>query len=123
MDTTIPVLAGVISTATFVFSTLPMLRKAFQTKDLRSYSLGHILLANGGNVVHSVYVFALPPGPIWMLHSFYVVTTGLMLFWYLRDEWRPVRWRRFTPQSFVSVSSRIVSGQDPDPTAPTRPAL
>jgi hypothetical protein len=72
----------------FVFSTLPMLVKAFQTKDLRSYSLGNILLSNLGNVVHCVYVFSLPPGPIWLLHSFYLVTTGLMLVWYLRYEGR-----------------------------------
>jgi hypothetical protein len=34
-------------------------------------------------VVHSVYVFSLPPGPLWALHSFYLVSTGLMLCWYL----------------------------------------
>lgn len=84
METNLPVIAGTISTTIFVLSTLPMLLKAFQTKDLRSYSLGNILLANVGNVVHSVYVFSLPLGPIWLLHSFYLVTTGLMLFWYLR---------------------------------------
>lgn len=89
MDMNLPVIAGTISTIMFGISTLPMLTKAFQTKDLRSYSLGHILLANGGNVVHSVYVFDLPPGPIWILHTFYLVTTGLMLVWYLRYERRP----------------------------------
>jgi hypothetical protein len=89
MDLNLPLIAGTISTFIFALSTLPMLRKALQTRDLRSYSLGNILLANGGNVVHSVYVFALPPGPIWLLHSFYLVTTGLMLVWYLRYEWRP----------------------------------
>ena len=85
-----------------------MLRKAFQTKDLGSYSLGNILLANTGNVVHSIYVFDLPPGPIWLLHSFYLVTTGLMLLWYLRYEWRPssprTRWRSpHRPERDVSV--------------------
>jgi uncharacterized protein with PQ loop repeat len=88
VETDLPVIAGTISTTIFVLSTLPMLLKAFQTKDLRSYSLGNILLANVGNVVHSVYVFSLPLGPIWLLHSFYLVTTGLMLFWYLRYAWR-----------------------------------
>jgi uncharacterized protein with PQ loop repeat len=88
MDTNLPVLAGVISTTIFALSTLPMLLKAFRTKDLSSYSAGNILLANVGNAVHSVYVFSLPPGPIWLLHSFYLVTTALMLFWYLRYEWR-----------------------------------
>jgi hypothetical protein len=68
-----------------------MLLKAFQTKDLRSYSLGNILLANVGNVIHSVYVFHLPDGPIWLLHSFYLLTTALMLVWYLRYQGRPRR--------------------------------
>jgi hypothetical protein len=89
MNFDLPIVAGMLSTVIFALSTLPMLRKAFRTRDLRSYSLGNILLANGGNLVHSVYVFALPPGPIWLLHSFYLVTTGLMLAWYLRYEWRP----------------------------------
>ena len=89
MDLNLPVIAGSISTTIFAFSTLPMLLKAFRTKDLKSYSLGNILLANVGNIIHSVYVFNLPPGPIWLLHAFYLFTTALMLFWYLRYEWRP----------------------------------
>lgn len=88
MEFNLPVVVGAISTAIFVLSTLPMLVKAFKTKDLRSYSLGNILLSNMGNVIYSVYVFHLPPGPIWLLHSFNLVTTGLMLVWYLRYEWR-----------------------------------
>jgi len=89
MRTNLPLIAGSISTIIFALSTLPMLVKAFQTKDMRSYSLGNILLSNVGNVIHAVYVFNLPPGPIWLLHSFYLVTTALMLVWYLRYEWRP----------------------------------
>jgi uncharacterized protein with PQ loop repeat len=89
MDTNLPVIAGAISTTIFALSTLPMLLKAFQTKDLKSYSLGNILLSNLGNVIHSIYVFDLPAGPIWLLHVFYLVTTALMLVWYLRYEWRP----------------------------------
>ena len=84
MNSSFPVLAGIVSTIIFASSTLPMLRKAATTKDLRSYSLGNIGLANVGNLVHSIYVFSLPPGPIWALHSFYLVSTALMLFWYLR---------------------------------------
>jgi uncharacterized protein with PQ loop repeat len=90
MDINLPVIAGAISTTLFAISTLPMLLKAFRTKDLKSYSLGNILLANVGNIVHSAYVFSLPVGPIWLLHTFYLITTGLMLIWYLRYEWRPV---------------------------------
>lgn len=82
----LPLIAGSISTVIFAVSTLPMLLKALRTKDLSSYSPGNILLSNVGNVIHSVYVFSLPPGPIWLLHSFYLITTGLMLVWYVRYE-------------------------------------
>ena len=80
----VPVLAGAASTLIFAVSTLPMLVKAYRSKDLSSYSLGNIGLANLGNAVHSVYVYSLPPGPIWALHSFYLVSSALMLGWYLR---------------------------------------
>jgi uncharacterized protein with PQ loop repeat len=86
MEFNLPVIAGTISTIIFAFSTLPMLVKAFRTKDMKSYSLGNILLANAGNLIHSVYIFNFAPGPIWLLHTFYLITTGLMLFWYLRYE-------------------------------------
>ena len=70
--------------AIFALSTLPMLIKARRSKNLMSYSFGNLLLANLGNVVHSIYVVSLPVGPIWGLHTFYLITTGLMLVWYLR---------------------------------------
>jgi len=85
----LPVLAGIASTLIFAASTLPMLVKAYRTRDLSSYSLGNILLANLGNAVHSVYVFSLPPGPLWVLHSFYLLSTGLMLVWFLQYNARP----------------------------------
>ena len=78
------VVAGTISTTLFVISYLPMLVKAVRTRDLRSYSAGNLVVANVGNVVHSVYVFTLPAGPLWLLHSFYVVSSALMLFWWWR---------------------------------------
>jgi uncharacterized protein with PQ loop repeat len=83
------VAAGVVSTVIFVVSMVPMLVKAARTKELQSYSLGNMLLTNAGNLVHSVYVFSLPPGPIWAMHSFYVVTTATMLVWYLRFTRQP----------------------------------
>lgn len=43
-------------------ATLPMLHKALPARELSSYSLGSIALANVGNAVHSVHVFHLPPG-------------------------------------------------------------
>lgn len=84
MSTTLPVLAGMVSTVLFTASTLPMLLKAVRTRDLSSYSPGNLVLANVGNAVHSVYVVHLPLGPIWFLHAFYLATSALMLFWWLR---------------------------------------
>jgi uncharacterized protein with PQ loop repeat len=80
----IPLVAGMISTSLFVISVLPMLVKAWRTKDLSSYSLGNIATSNAANLVYAVYVFSLPLGPIWLLHSFYLVASAVMLFWYLR---------------------------------------
>jgi uncharacterized protein with PQ loop repeat len=84
MGSSLLLLAGTVSTVVFAWSTLPMLRKAAVTKDLASYSLGNIVMANIGNVVHSIYVFHLPMGPIWVLHGFYLVSSAPMLFWYVR---------------------------------------
>ena len=78
------VLAGSLSTAIFVGSALPMLVKAARTHDLDSYSRGQLVMANLGNLVNSVYVFSLPIGPIWLLHTFNLVCTFLMLAWHLQ---------------------------------------
>lgn len=80
------VMAGVASSLLFAFSTLPMLLKAYRTKDLKSYSLGNLTISNIGNLVHWVYVSGLPFGPIWFLHSFFTVVCAVMLVWYLRYE-------------------------------------
>jgi uncharacterized protein with PQ loop repeat len=81
--TVLPLLAGSASTLIFAASYLPMLVKAFRTKDLASYSGSSLLLTNLGNAVHSFYVFSLPSGPIWALHTFYLLTSILMTGWYL----------------------------------------
>ncbi len=78
------VLAGILSTGLFAMSYLPMLVKASRTKDLSSYSVGNLAITNVGNAVYSVYVFSLPVGPIWFLHTFYLVASALMLLWFLR---------------------------------------
>jgi uncharacterized protein with PQ loop repeat len=93
MELNFPTIAGFLSTALFALGTLPMLVKAFHTKNLASYSLSNILLNNIGNFIYSIYVFRLPPGPIWFLHSFYLLSTGLMLVWYLQYEGLPNRLR------------------------------
>jgi len=89
-SSTLPLLAGITSTVIFASGTLPMLGKAWRTRDLRSYSLGNLVLANLGNVVYAVYVASLPLGPVWLLHGFNLTTTALMLGWYLRYAGRSV---------------------------------
>jgi uncharacterized protein with PQ loop repeat len=78
------IVAGSISSTIFAFSILPMLAKAYISKDLSSYSFWYIGLNNVGNVIHSFYVFSLPFGPIWFLHGFYLLSAALMMIWYLR---------------------------------------
>jgi uncharacterized protein with PQ loop repeat len=85
----LPVLAGTFSTVLFALGMLPMLLKAARTKDLASYSLGNLVLSNVANTVHSVYVFNLPAGPIWLLHGVYVLASALMLVWWLRYRNEP----------------------------------
>jgi uncharacterized protein with PQ loop repeat len=88
------VIAGLISTIIFASSMLPMIVKAVRTRDLQSYSLGNLMLVNGGNAIHSLYVFSLPAGPIWVLHSCHVATSVLMLVWYLRFAGRDAHHRK-----------------------------
>jgi hypothetical protein len=81
------IIAGGISTLLFITSSVPMLLKAFKTKNLRSYSLSNMLLTNAGNLIHWLYISHLPFGPIWLLHSFYTLTSIVMLVGYLRYEY------------------------------------
>jgi len=85
----IPILAGTISTVAFAVSNLPMLRKALRTRDVSSYSLSSMAMINAANVVYSLYVFSLPIGPIWALHTFYLVSCGIMLVLCVRDRRAP----------------------------------
>ena len=87
---TLSMVAGSISSLFFISANVPMLVKAYKTRNLRSYSLGNMLLINAGNMLYWLYISSFPPGPIWVLHSFYTVTSVVMLVWYLRYErsWR-----------------------------------
>jgi uncharacterized protein with PQ loop repeat len=87
----IPILAGMISTVVFAVSNLPMVLKAVRTRDVSSYSLSSMAMINGANVVYSLYVFSLPLGPIWALHTFYLVSCGIMLALCLRNRRSPVQ--------------------------------
>ncbi len=78
----VSILAGTISSMIFAGSYIPMLLKAFRTKDLRSYSYSHLLLMNIGNMIYWLYITSLPAGPIWIMHTFYTVASGMLLFMY-----------------------------------------
>jgi uncharacterized protein with PQ loop repeat len=104
-------LVGMISTTLFVVSYLPMLVKAVRTKDLTSYSLGNLVLANVGNAVHSVYVYSLPIGPIWFLHTFYLASTAAMLVWHRRYARRP----RVAPQHVPAAGGGADPGAEEAP--------
>ena len=104
METNLPTIAGFVSTGLFALGTLPMLIKAFRTRDLTSYSLGNILMSNVGNIIYSLYVFHLPPGPIWFLHSYNLLSTGLMLVWYLKYEGLPLQLKSLVDQ----VTTRLL---------------
>jgi len=80
----LPELAGFLASSLFVISNLPMLFKVFKTKNLKSYSLLHIGMANVGNLIYWLYIINLPFGSIWFLHGFNTGVTLIMLVWYLR---------------------------------------
>ena len=83
---TLQIIAGTMSSFLFISGNVPMLLKAFKTKNLQSYSLSNIVLLNTGNLAYWLYISYLPFGPIWILHTFYTVAEILMLVWYLRYE-------------------------------------
>lgn len=74
-----PLIAGTVATVAFAVSNLPMLTKALRTRDVSSYSLPSLIIVNAANLLYSLYVFSLPFGPIWALHTFYVVSCAIML--------------------------------------------
>jgi uncharacterized protein with PQ loop repeat len=87
----IPLIAGTVATVVFAISNLPMVRKAMRTRDVSSYSLSSIGMINGANAVYSLYVFSLPVGPIWALHTFYLVSCAIMLVLCLSQRRAAVR--------------------------------
>jgi uncharacterized protein with PQ loop repeat len=82
----VQLIAGSFSSLLFITANFPMLVKAYRTKNLRSYSLSNMLLVNVGNILYWIYISQFPLGPIWFLHSFYTLTSAVMLVWYFRYE-------------------------------------
>ncbi len=81
---TLSLIAGTLSSLIFVSSHVPMLWKAYKTRDLSSYSLLNIILLNVDNLLYWLYIVSLPIGPVWMMHTFYTVSSGLLLYLYGR---------------------------------------
>ena len=92
---TLQLFAGSFACGIFIFSNLPMLLKAFRTRDLKSYSLGQILLGNLGNCLYWIYLVSLPFGPIWLINGFFTLSSLLLLLGYLVYErgWALHFWR------------------------------
>jgi uncharacterized protein with PQ loop repeat len=78
----IQLVAGSIAGLIFAAASWNMLVKAWRTKDLRSYSLGQIVLNNVGNLFYWMYILSLPFGPIWLMHAFFTLASLVMLVWY-----------------------------------------
>src|SRR5215213_8913227 len=102
----ISLLAGIMSSSIFTLSHIPMLIRAFRTKDLRSYSAANLVLANLGNAFHWLYIVSLPFGPIWFLHSFYTLVSALMLYCYLHYRRRASNGIPYSRKGAVHVNSR-----------------
>jgi uncharacterized protein with PQ loop repeat len=94
----VQVMAGFTSSMIFVVGNMPMLFKVIKTKDMRSYSLGQIIMGNIGNSVYWLYVRSLPVGPVWFLQAFFSSVSAIMLFSYLRYEKKWFRAKRRNPQ-------------------------
>jgi len=92
-------IAGIVSSLIFASSHVPMLWKAYKTRDLSSYSWLSIVMINAGNLLHWLYVVSLPFGPVWILHIFYTIASVLLLFMYFRyvldRSIRVTGWRLF----------------------------
>lgn len=107
----VQVLAGFASTAIFASSKVPMLAKALRTRDLHSYSIGHMGLGATGNLTYWIYVVSLPVGPIWLLQGFFTLADLLMLSFYfvyeLRGASRPSRSDETEFQEPIVVQLRL----------------
>lgn len=75
-------IAGSLAGLIFATGSVNMAVKAWRTKDLRSYSLGQMVLNNVGNLFYWLYVISLPFGPIYIMHGFFTFVSLLMLIWY-----------------------------------------
>ena len=81
------VAAGGVAGFLFCMAQLPMLVKAYRTKDLKSYSPSNLAIAAVGNFLYFPYVISLPFGPAFFIHLFMTAATWAMLImWWLWRE-------------------------------------
>ena len=85
----IQMVAGSLAGLIFAAGSVDMPVKAWRTKDLRSYSLGQIVLNNIGNLFYWLYVISLPFGPIYFMHGFFTLVSLLMLIGYFAYRTAP----------------------------------
>src|SRR5262245_11331047 len=94
----VQIVAGSIAGLIFAAGNWNMLVKAWRTKDLRSYSLGQMMLNNVGNLFYWLYVLSLPFGPIYFMHGFFTFVSLLMLIWYFAYRTAPRTPKQMTVQ-------------------------
>jgi hypothetical protein len=102
----VQILAGSIAGLIFAAGSCSMLAKAWQSRDLSSYSPGQLILNNIGNLFYWLYVVSLPFGPIWFMHSFCTLVSLLMLKWYYTYRTAPAAAKPLTGR-FQSPASSI----------------
>jgi uncharacterized protein with PQ loop repeat len=98
-------IAGSVAGLIFAAGSVDMLVKAWRTKDLRSYSLGQMVLNNVGNVFYWLYVIGLPFGPIYFMHGFCTFVSLVMLIWYFTYQTAPETSKHVTKQLQRRMSS------------------
>jgi uncharacterized protein with PQ loop repeat len=96
-------LAGSFSSLIFVSSNFPMLWKVLKTRDVKSYSLGQIILRNLGNLVYWIYIASLPVGPAWYLQGFFTCSGLVLLACYLKFD------AKCYPFRFANAKSNYLS--------------
>ena len=85
MSSTLPIAAGTVATLVFAASTLADAGQGRPHQGpLRPIPAATSSSPTPATSCTRFYVFHLPPGPIWLLHTFYAATSALMLFWSLR---------------------------------------
>jgi len=87
----VQMIAGSVAGFIFAMGSVNMVVKAWQTKDLSSYSPGQMILNNVGNLFYWLYINSLPFGPVYFMHGFFTIVSLLMLVWYFLYQPAPLQ--------------------------------